>query len=89
MANDAEKAAAAADIRAVMDTLAATYHGRGAIELGDPFQVLVATVISQRTREEQTAAVSARVFAKFPNAAALAAATGPELYDLLNGSEYR
>ena len=58
MANDAEKAAAAADIRAVMDTLAAAYHGRGAIELGDPFQVLVATVISQRTREEQTTIVT-------------------------------
>ena len=76
-------------IRAVMDTLAATYHGRGAIELGDPFQVLVATVISQRTREEQTTAVSARVFAKYPNAAALSLAAEAALYELLNGSEYR
>ena len=76
-------------IRTVMDTLAATYHGRGAIELGDPFQVLVATVISQRTREEQTTAVSARVFAEFPNAAALAAADEATLFDLLDGSEYR
>ena len=77
------------NIRTVMDTLAATYHGRGAIELGDPFQVLVATIISQRTREEQTTSVSARVFAKYPDAAALSAATEPELYNLLNGSEYR
>ena len=61
----------------------------GAIELGDPFQVLVATVISQRTREEQTTAVSARVFAEFPNAAALAAADEATLFDLLDGSEYR
>ena len=72
-----------------MDALAATYHGRGAVELGDPFQVLVATVISQRTREEQTAAVSARVFAEYPDAAALADAEEPALYELLNGSEYR
>ncbi len=84
-----EPPAAAAATRTVMDTLAAAYHGRGAIELGDPFQVLVATVISQRTREEQTTAVSARVFARYPNAAALALAAEPELYDLLNGSEYR
>lgn len=77
------------DIRPVMDTLAATYHGRGAIELGDPFQVLVATVISQRTREEQTASVSARVFARYPDAAALAAADQADLYALLDGSEYR
>lgn len=30
----------------VMETLAATYHGKGVVELGDPFQVLIATVIS-------------------------------------------
>ena len=77
------------DIRAVMDTLAATYHGRGAVELGDPYKVLVATVISQRTREEQTAPVSARVFACYPDIPALAAAEEPALYDLLQGSEYR
>ena len=76
-------------VRAVMDTLAATYHGRGAVELGDPFQVLVATIISQRTREEQTTAVSQHVFAVYPNAAALATASEPDLYDLLSGSEYR
>jgi len=66
-------------VRAVMETLAATYHGRGAVELGDPYQVLVATIISQRTREEQTAAVSERVFARYPDAAALAEAAEPEL----------
>ena len=72
-----------------MDTLAATYHGRGAVELGDPYRVLIATIISQRTREEQTAAVSERVFDKYPNTTALAAAAESELYALLNGSEYR
>ncbi len=77
------------DVRPVMDTLAATYHGRGAVELGDPYRVLVATIISQRTREEQTAAVSGRVFARYPDAPALASAIAPELYGLLLGSEYR
>lgn len=72
-----------------MDILAATYHGRGSVELGDPYKVLVATVISQRTREEQTTAVSERVFARYPNAAALAAAEESELFALLQGSEYR
>jgi len=80
---------ASADVRAVMELLAATYHGRGAVELGDPYQVLIATIISQRTREEQTTAVSEKVFAKYPDAPALAAAAEPELYVLLNGSEYR
>ena len=78
-----------ADVRSIMNTLAATYHGRGAVELGDPYKVLVATVISQRTREEQTAAVSERVFARYPDVLALASAEEPELYGLLQGSEYR
>ena len=76
-------------VRTVMETLAATYHGRGAVELGDPYKVLVATVISQRTREEQTTAVSSRVFARYGDATVLADADETELYDLLSGSEYR
>src|SRR5579871_6249385 len=50
----------------VMDTLAETYHGKGAVELGEPFKVLIATVISQRTREEQTTLISNRLFARYP-----------------------
>src|SRR5947209_14392584 len=76
-------------VRSVLQTLAETYHGRGSVELGDPYRVLVATVISQRTREEQTTAVSERVFARYPDAPALAAADEAELYALLAGSEYR
>lgn len=76
-------------VRLVMQTLAQTYDGRGAVELGDPYKVLIATIISQRTREEQTTAVSERVFVRYPDVPALAAAAEAELYDLLNGSEYR
>jgi endonuclease-3 len=71
-----------------METLAATYHGKGAVELGDPFKVLIATVISQRTREEQTTAISRRLFARYPNAAALAEAPVDELERMLHGSLY-
>ncbi|MDX1930981.1 MAG: endonuclease III [Capsulimonadales bacterium] len=76
-------------VRRVMDVLAETYHGRGAVELGDPYKVLVATVISQRTREERTTAVSSRVFVRYPDIRSLAGAEVTELYDLLKGSEYR
>jgi endonuclease-3 len=76
-------------VRAVLATLAATYHGRGSVELGDPYKVLVATVISARTREEQTTAVSTRVFDRYPDAHTLAGAAEGELYDLLAGSQYR
>jgi endonuclease-3 len=75
--------------RAVLDILAQTYHGRGSVELGDPYKVLVATVISARTREEQTTAVSNRVFARYPDTHALAQADEREMYDLLDGSQYR
>jgi endonuclease-3 len=51
--------------------------------------VLVATAISARTTEEQTTAVSERVFARYPDAFALADAGERELYDLLDGSQYR
>jgi endonuclease-3 len=76
-------------VRTVIKVLAETYHGRGSVELGDPYKVLVATVISARTREEQTTAVSNRVFARYPDAHALAQANEKELYDLLDGSQYR
>ncbi|HZU13318.1 MAG TPA: endonuclease III [Chloroflexota bacterium] len=76
-------------VRAVIQILGDTYHGRGSVELGDPYKVLVATVISQRTREEQTTDVSNRVFARYPDAAALAQANETELYGLLEGSQYR
>jgi endonuclease-3 len=33
---------------------------------GDPFRVLIATVLSQRTKDEVTAAVSTRLFQKYP-----------------------
>src|SRR5215470_16660562 len=72
----------------VMDTLAETYHGKGAVELGDPFKVLIATVISQRTREEQTTRISNLLFARYPDATALADAPVDELERLLNGSLY-
>ena len=72
-----------------MAILAETYHGRGSVELGDPYKVLVATIISQRTREEQTTAVSERVFALYPDFFALAKANQEELYELLDGSQYR
>jgi endonuclease-3 len=72
----------------VMDTLAETYHGKGSVELGEPFKVLIATVISQRTREEQTTIVSNRLFARYPDATTLADAPVDELERLLNGSQY-
>ena len=35
---------------------------------GDPFRVLISTVLSHRTKDPTTAAASSRLFAKYPNA---------------------
>lgn len=77
------------EVRAVMDRLRAMHHGRMPIELGDPYKVLVATVISQRTRDEQTAIIAERLFRRYPTVEALAHADEREVYDLLQGSQYR
>jgi len=39
-----------------------------------PFQVLISTIISQRTRDEQTSKASARLFSKYPDARSLSRA---------------
>jgi len=41
---------------------------------GDPFRVLIATVLSHRTKDPVTAVASSRLFAKFPDVKSLAAA---------------
>jgi endonuclease III len=41
---------------------------------GDPFRVLIATVLSQRTKDEVTSAASARLFRKYPGPKQLAKA---------------
>lgn len=49
----------------------------------DPFQVLIGTILSQRTRDENTDRASARLFARYPTATALAGATAAQLEPLI------
>ena len=49
----------------------------------DPFRTLVATVLSQRTREERTAEAAQNLFAAFPDAASLASATPEKVIPLI------
>jgi endonuclease-3 len=49
----------------------------------DPFRTLVATVLSQRTREEKTAEAARNLFAVFPDARSLAAASPAEVVSLI------
>jgi len=49
----------------------------------DPFQTLIATVLSQRTREEKTAEAAAALFARYPDAPSLAAARASDVARLI------
>jgi len=51
----------------------------------DPFKVLIFTVLSQRTRDEQTEKVAKKLFGKYPNAESLSKANEEELAELIKG----
>ncbi|MCI4357838.1 MAG: endonuclease III [Thermoplasmata archaeon] len=78
----------------VMDRLSRTY-GRGdwrvpylRTHAEDPFQVLIGTILSQRTRDEATDVASARLFARYPDAGSLAIASPSELEPLIRGTGF-
>lgn len=52
----------------------------------DPFKVLVSTILSQRTRDENTLSASKKLFSVYPDAKSLAAADPRSLYELIKAS---
>ena len=82
------------DWDAILDRLSAFYH-RGDWRVPylrdhaeNPFQVLVGTILSQRTRDENTARASARLFAKYPGPRELATAPPATLEKLIHSTGY-
>lgn len=78
----------------ILDRLSAFYH-RGDWRVPylrdhaeNPFQVLVGTILSQRTRDENTDKASARLFAKYPGPQELAAASQSALEKLIHSTGY-
>jgi len=77
------------DWETVMDRLSDLYHTgdwrtpylRDHAE--DPFQVMVGTILSQRTRDEATDVASARLFRRFPDAVRLARARPAQIEPLI------
>ena len=53
-----------------------------------PFEVLVSTIISQRTRDENTGIASARLFAKYPTARKIAAAKEKDIARLIRSAGF-
>ena len=54
-----------------------------ALRTEDPFQVLISTILSQRTRDEMTEKASAQLFARYATPAAIATAPQAELVRLI------
>jgi len=54
----------------------------------NPFQVLIGTILSQRTRDANTDLASARLFARFPDAVSLSAAKTSEVEPLIRATGF-
>src|SRR3989339_1123428 len=54
-----------------------------AVQTNDPYKILVATILSARTKDETTAKAAARLFAEAPDLAALATPTEERLAELV------
>lgn len=75
---------AAGRVPAVLAVLAATYPETGtALVFADPFQLLVATILSAQCTDKRVNLVTPALFARFPDAAAMAAGHLREIQDLV------
>ncbi len=54
----------------------------------NPFQVLIGTILSQRTRDANTDAASARLFARYPDAPSLARAPARAIEPLIRATGF-
>jgi len=83
---------AAARAAIVTERLAAEYPGTAkdlcALHHDNPFQLLVATILSAQTTDENVNKVTPALFARYPNAADLAAANPLELEDLIHSTGF-
>jgi len=86
--------AAAFDWERLLDRLSALY-GTGdwrrpylRDHAENPFQVLIGTILSQRTRDANTDVASARLFARFPDATSLARASRSEVEPLIRATGF-
>ncbi|MHC1609088.1 MAG: endonuclease III domain-containing protein [Candidatus Methanofastidiosia archaeon] len=61
---------------------------RDDVQLGDPFKVLIKTILSHRTRDENTDKAADRLFAKYPTAKILKSAPLDEVEELIRSTGF-
>jgi endonuclease-3 len=76
-------------IESIMARLAQAYpEARCALDHGDPFQLLVATVLSAQCTDARVNLTTPALFARFPDPAALAGASSGELESLIHATGF-
>jgi endonuclease-3 len=75
--------------RRILDALETAHpEARCALDHRDPFQLAVATILSAQCTDERVNKVTPALFARFPTAAALAAAPRAEVEDLIRSTGF-
>jgi endonuclease-3 len=78
-----------ARVGVILETLEALYPGaRTALEFRDPLQLLVATILSAQCTDERVNMVTPALFARYPDAAALAAVPQAELEEMIRSTGF-
>jgi endonuclease-3 len=74
---------------AVVERLAAEYpEAKCALVHEDPFQLLVATILSAQTTDERVNMVTPALFRRFPDAASMAAAPPPAVEEIIRSTGF-
>ncbi len=78
-----------AQARAILKKLEAQHPGaQTELHYGNPFQLLVATILSAQTTDERVNQVTPALFARYPDARALASADIPDIERLIHATGF-
>ncbi|HSQ59929.1 MAG TPA: endonuclease III, partial [Acidobacteriota bacterium] len=87
--NDATGPPDTADVAALLEALRRAYpDATCALTHEDPFQLLVATILSAQCTDARVNMVTPRLFAKFPDAAAMNRAGQEELEEIIRSTGF-
>ncbi len=76
------------DIALIMREILKYSNDLPSVSHNTPFKVLIATVLSQRTKDAATEKAAAKLFSKYPNAKSLAKAPTREVQKLIKGAGF-